>query len=55
MWHTGARDVDKCIRLLGDALTLAGVVADDGQIVEWTASKHWTEGAAHTLIEISYA
>lgn len=43
-------DLDKLQRALGDSLKAAGVIGDDGQIVEWRASKvevwqQWT-GAA---------
>ena len=30
--HTNTPDTDKLLRLLGDALTIAGVIGDDSQI-----------------------
>ncbi len=50
-WHTGARDVDKMQRLIGDALTISGVVNDDGQIVLWRAEKPYGEHG-FTTVEI---
>lgn len=50
-WHSGARDVDKMQRLIGDALTIAGVVKDDGQIVLWRAEKPYGP-AGLTIVQI---
>ena len=36
-------DLDKLQRAVGDALTMAGVVVDDAQIVEWFTWKRWVE------------
>jgi crossover junction endodeoxyribonuclease RusA len=37
--HTSKPDLDKLLRGVGDALTQAGVIADDSLIVEWHAQK----------------
>lgn len=36
-------DLDKLIRSVGDALTIAGVVKDDSMIVQWVASKRYAD------------
>jgi len=36
-------DLDKLARNLGDALTDAGVIADDSQIYQWMLHKEWTD------------
>jgi crossover junction endodeoxyribonuclease RusA len=44
--HARTPDLDKLVRLIGDALTAAGVIGDDRQLYELHASKAWTSGAA---------
>ena len=39
--HTGRVDLDKLVRLLGDALTIAGVINDDCLIFFAVAGKQW--------------
>ena len=48
----GRNDADKMIRLVGDALTIAGVIKDDAQIVRVLAVKQWEPGAGngHTTV-----
>ena len=45
-------DADKMIRLVGDALTIAGVIKDDAQIVRILAVKKWESGTGngHTTV-----
>ena len=38
-WKTSAPDIDKCVRLIADALTQAGVYKDDARVVHLEASK----------------
>lgn len=42
-FHAQPPDLDKLLRLLGDALTIAGVITDDGLLVAWTATRRWAE------------
>ena len=42
-WHAIEPDTDKCCRLIGDALQIAGVLADDKLIASWHAEKRWAE------------
>lgn len=42
-WHSGKRDTDKHVRLIGDALTISKVLVDDGQIALIRAEKVWGE------------
>ena len=37
-------DADKHARAIGDALTIAGVIADDSLIVDFTIYKRWAIG-----------
>lgn len=48
----GRNDTDKMIRLVGDALTIAGVIKDDAQIVRILAVKQWEPGTGngHTTV-----
>lgn len=39
--HTQTPDLDKLLRLVGDALTIAGVLRDDSQIHTIIAKKQW--------------
>jgi Holliday junction resolvase RusA-like endonuclease len=39
--HTQYPDLDKCVRLIFDALTVAGVWADDKQGCALAAQKRW--------------
>lgn len=41
VWHSQTPDVDKCLRLVCDALTVAGVVRDDRQVALTRAAKTW--------------
>jgi Holliday junction resolvase RusA-like endonuclease len=43
-WHIVRPDTDKCARLLGDALEIAGVIADDKQIARWVIAKKYPAG-----------
>lgn len=36
-------DLDKLIRAIGDALTIAGVLKDDSMIIEWKARKYYAD------------
>ncbi|HFG8772694.1 RusA family crossover junction endodeoxyribonuclease [Corynebacterium striatum] len=38
-WHTATPDLDKLIRAIGDALTMAGILHDDSRIAAITATK----------------
>jgi crossover junction endodeoxyribonuclease RusA len=40
-WHTQYPDLDKCARLVFDALTVAGVWVDDKQGCDLRAEKRW--------------
>ena len=40
--HIQTPDVDKLIRLICDALTIAGVIKDDSRIVDERGRKFWT-------------
>jgi Holliday junction resolvase RusA-like endonuclease len=43
----GARDdLDKLVRAIGDAATVAGVWRDDGQVVDCHSSKRWADSDA---------
>jgi crossover junction endodeoxyribonuclease RusA len=42
--HTQYPDLDKCLRLLFDALTVAGVWADDNQACDVRGYKRWGAG-----------
>lgn len=47
-----AKDLDKLIRAVGDALKTGGLITDDSRIVHITATKHWAldePGATITL------
>lgn len=41
VWHSQTPDVDKLLRLICDALTVAGVLRDDRQVALTRAQKHW--------------
>lgn len=45
----GTPDLDKLCRLVGDALELAGVLANDCLIAEWHASREWLAGGGPGL------
>lgn len=47
-----APDLDKLLRGIGDALQIAGVVSNDGQIVAITAKKVYAETSADNGVEI---
>lgn len=48
---TGA-DLDKLVRAVGDALTIAGAIVDDRQINRIHAAKKWTTEPSYTSIKI---
>lgn len=47
-------DTDKLQRAVGDALQIAGVVADDNQISQWDASKRYGTRNLTTILVVSY-
>ena len=49
IFHTQIPDVDKLLRLVGDALKASGVIADDSQITAVYGQKSWN-GRALTLV-----
>jgi len=52
-WHDKTVDLDKILRLYGDALTIAGVIHDDRQIAVWRANKKWGRtGSVKLSIEL---
>ena len=48
----GTPDTDKLLRAIGDALTQAGLVADDARFVDTHASKRWATDKPGALIRI---
>lgn len=50
-WQTSYPDLDKAVRLVGDALVIAGVVKDDSQIARIDAEKMYGPKGA-TLVEV---
>lgn len=50
-WHVIEPDTDKLCRLIGDALEISGVVADDKLIASWHAEKRWAETSS-TRIQV---
>lgn len=48
----GRDDLDKFVRLVGDALVIAGVLADDGLVVVWRAAKQYADSVPLTRIEV---
>jgi Holliday junction resolvase RusA-like endonuclease len=50
-WCTGYPDGDKGLRLVNDALTIAGVIADDSLVVVARVEKAWTD-TARTQVEV---
>lgn len=52
-WHTTYPDVDKCLRLVMDALTQARVIDDDSLVAVVSASKRWADdGDPRTDMEL---
>lgn len=51
-WHAQTPDNDKLCRLIGDALTIAGVLRDDAYISIMRGEKIWTVGNARTELEL---
>ncbi len=51
--HIQVPDTDKLIRLLADALTIAGVIADDRLIVDTRGRKFWTSASSGTSIWVA--
>lgn len=53
-YHTDKPDLDKLIRLVFDALTIAGVLTDDCVVVNLFAAKRWADldEEAHTVIRV---
>lgn len=41
--HLQKPDADKCVRLLMDAATIAGIWADDCRVIDLVAFKHWSQ------------
>lgn len=54
LWATTYPDLDKIARLIGDALTIAGIILDDSQIVIWRAEKRYATGAPQTRVEVHH-
>lgn len=52
-WKTSAPDTDKLIRTIGDALTAAGLIADDARFVAIEARKIETTGWTGAVITIT--
>lgn len=50
--HVTPPDLDKLIRAVGDALTIAGVICDDKQIVAVHASKHYATAGHEPGVEV---
>lgn len=48
-WHTNVPDVDKLIRLVNDALALAGVIVDDRLVAIGREEKIWSTNDATTI------
>lgn len=53
----GRNDTDKMVRLVGDALAIAGVIKDDSQIVRILAIKAWEphSGNGYTTLALAEA
>lgn len=51
-WATTYPDGDKVARLVGDALTIAGVIDDDALIARWHVEKRYAATAPATTIEV---
>ena len=51
--HTYKPDLDKLCRLVGDALTIAGVIKDDSLITVIHAEKRWVPQALHGWTRLS--
>lgn len=47
--HIKPADLDKLVRLVGDALVIADVIADDAQIIKIRAAKRWSRRGATTI------
>lgn len=45
-WHAIEPDTDKCCRLVGDALQIAGIITDDKLIASWAAEKRWAHNGS---------
>lgn len=56
LWRGGTPDVDKCLRLVLDALTYAGVIVDDRDVALVRGSKLWhpTSGTLVVVSEVSH-
>lgn len=52
--HVDKPDLDKLVRLVFDALTVAEVLTDDCVVTDLTANKYWADLniAAHTLVRV---
>lgn len=50
--HAQTPDADKLLRLICDALTIAGVIADDRLIVDIRGRKRWTENRPGTMVTV---
>lgn len=55
LWPVGYPDTDKLVRLVGDALTIAGIIRDDAQLVRIVAVKQWEPdmGNGHTTLVLT--
>jgi len=51
--HIQTPDTDKLLRLLCDALTIAGVIVDDRLIVAVVGRKCWADGQPGTLLRVT--
>lgn len=51
-WAVTYPDGDKIARLLGDALTIAGVITDDVLIAVWSIEKRYADDAPSTTVEV---
>ena len=53
-WHTTFPDADKCARLIGDALKVAGVITDDALIARWVIDKKYGDnvGPGSTFLDL---
>src|SRR4029077_20732180 len=53
-WCTTYPDADKCARLIGDALKVAGVITDDALITRWVIEKKYGDhiGVGTTFLDL---
>lgn len=48
-------DLDKTVRAVLDGLVRGGLLEDDRHVVELVASKRWSAGLEHLVVEVSHA